>query len=468
MSYRSLICCLTILFAFALTACIEDEEVIPDRLIQIPGSAGKTVKRSAILCCNSSDNCRVGRQSWQRDLDPAGSCESAGYMYYDGGDKVAALKYHLKALDHGNKNFGRVETCYNEAYGDKSHRSKNDPVSDDQREAEDKMISLCQNSSGAIDSKESERFCERIASVFSSSKREQLQKRVLKTLCDDHRSPSACWELKEYKGEPFTMEMYRSWAESERRVAAIQASAEQTYSEQAEQEQAAPVEEEPDPEPVESSPSWGDAAVQAINATRGQDPVQSELNRQLARINAASRQPPPVRTPPPAPERTSVYRPAPVVVPAPIRPYESIAVVPSVPTDKPAVRTDPPPVSNSSGPGTTSEPTKEAAPAQTNSSPYRYEPGSQFDGCIGFFYDPTFHNWYSIQNSCSVDITWVSSNPSGAGDVKSGGVSCLSESQSEVAQHLNRLFAFCRKGFVPVDAQDHYWRGGQYRCKDSR
>jgi hypothetical protein len=461
MSYRSLVCCLTI--SITMAACDEDEQVIPDRLIQIPGSPGKTVKRSDLACCDSG-NCRVGRKSWQQDLNPGSACEEAAIFYADAGDKVTALKYQLKAMSLG-KDEGYLTGRYNEAYGYKSHRNENDPISDSQREAEDKMISLCQNSSGVIDSSKDERLCEHIESAFSAAKREQPRKPVLKELCNNHRSPPACWELKEYNGQPFTMEMYHSWIESEQRVAAIKASIEQSYAEK-EQEDVPPVEEEPAPEPVESSPSWGDAAVQAINAASGrtgQDPVQAELNRQLARINAAGRQPPPVRMHTSAPERTSSYRPTSVAVPVPSRPYESIAVVPSVPADKPVTHTDPPPMS-SNAPSATDVPTTGEAQARTKSSRYVYEPGAQFDGCIGFFYDQSFHDWYSIQNSCSADIRWVMINPNGSGVTSSGGTSCFGESRSEVAQHPNRQFAFCRKGFIPVDAQDRYWTGGQYRC----
>ena len=474
MSYRSLICCLTI--SIIMAACDEDEQVIPDRLVRIPGPSGKTVRQNDLDCCHRGVKCDVSRRESWHDKSSGEACSDVALAYSAADDKAKVMEYRLKACDLGQADSGLVD-IYNKVYGYESHRSENDPVSDSQKEAEGKMISCCQRSLDKYtgDAKE---FCDYMAISFQLAKREPPRRLVLKQLCNKEFVWSACRELKEFNGKPFTEEMYRerldAKREGERMVAEANASArsanaeQNNYAEQVEQEQVAPVEEEPAPEPIESSPSWGDAAVQAINATRGQDPVQSELNRQLARINAAGRQPPPVRMHTSAPERTGSFRPAPVAVPVPSRTPEPIAVAPFIPAANTETR-------NNSGsgvtripPSATIEPTTGEAQARTKSSRYVYEPGAQFDGCIGFFYDPTFHNWYSIQNSCSVDIRWVMVGPNGSGVVNSGGTSSLGESRNEVAQHPNRQFAFCRKGFIAVNAQDRYWEGGQYRCMASK
>jgi hypothetical protein len=341
------------------------------------------------------------------------------------------------------------------------------------------MVSCCRNSLDKYTS-DAREFCDYMATSFQLAKRESPRRLVLKQLCNKEFVWSACWELKEFNGKPFTEEMYherlnaareveRMVAATAQRTSASSSYAEQNnYEEQAVQEQYSSVEEEPAPGPIESSPSWGDAAVEAINATRGQDPVQAELNRQLARINAANRQTPPVRPRPPASSRTVNFGPAPTTVPAPIRAPQPSVSVPYTPPVAPVPTYNYPPVNTANTPSSvTNEPTKSVS-EQRKGPQHVYEPGAQFDGCVGFFYDQGFHNWYSIRNNCSVDIRWVMINPRGSGITNSGGTSCLGEARSEVAQHPNRQFAFCRKGFIPVDAEDSYWKGGQYRCLESK
>jgi len=479
MSNRILVCCLTI--SIAMAACAEDKQVIPDPVFAVPGSLGKTVIRWAdISCCQRGEKCDVGREPWQGAKKTGEACSTVASAYAAADDRTRAWEYRLRACDLGHPEPSLAD-MYDEDYGYKSHRGEDDPIGDRQRDAENGMIACCQNPNlrtvdGTSKSKE---FCNSIATSFSLAKRTPPRKLVLKELCNKEFVWSACREVKEFQGKPFTEEMYRqrmnAQREAERMVAAARASVQPTYvqrydyEEQLPQEQYSPVEEEPDPGPIESSPSWGDAAVQAINAARGQDPVQAELNRQLARINAASRQDPPARVRPSAPARTINFGPPPAAAPIPSRVPQPRVTVPYTPPAAPVPAYNYPSFSNVNPPlGATSEPTKVSVPEQRKSPKRVYEPGAQFDSCISLFYDPTKYNWYSIRNSCSEDLRWVMINPRGSGIVSSGGTDCTGESRSQAEQHPDRRFAFCRKGFIPVDAQDRYWQGGQYRCVDSR
>jgi hypothetical protein len=100
----------------------------------------------------------------------------------------------------------------------------------------------------------------------------------------------------------------------------------------------------------------------------------------------------------------------------------------------------------------------------------QYEPGAQFNGCIREFYDRGYNNWYAYENQCDVPVslTYVCRDGNCAGGgmhLSPGRRDSTGMSRREVDEKGGLIAAICPEGYIPVNARDNYWRGGQYRCK---
>jgi hypothetical protein len=123
----------------------------------------------------------------------------------------------------------------------------------------------------------------------------------------------------------------------------------------------------------------------------------------------------------------------------------------------------------------------DASPGQAQYTPRQYdaEQSAKYveplsTDCIRPFYDPSFHNWFSFQNTCSesVHLAVATENVGGDGawNISPGGKVSTGNSRSE-QEAYGRIHTYvCPRGYFPVDGADNYATSirpipSTYRCK---
>ena len=98
------------------------------------------------------------------------------------------------------------------------------------------------------------------------------------------------------------------------------------------------------------------------------------------------------------------------------------------------------------------------------------EAGAMYNSCIQQFYDRDMYNWLSFRNTCgnalNVTYRWNNGTAGGAVRLQPGDKESIGYTSEQVHSKGGATLAVCRLGWIPVDGNNQYWTGGQYRCKE--
>lgn len=101
--------------------------------------------------------------------------------------------------------------------------------------------------------------------------------------------------------------------------------------------------------------------------------------------------------------------------------------------------------------------------ASTASAQADYHAGGMFNHCVQKFRDRW--NWVSFRNNCPESVNIVfQDRPNYTG---TSAVELRPGAEDSTGREQIGTMAVCRANYIPVDANNHYWKDGQFRCKKS-
>jgi len=486
---------------------------------------GGYVLKIDVECCDLGSSCGSEGISWRgfaHDPSRGEICDHNFSGYETAGDEQKAIEYALKASDLGYDSTNGLLSLYNKIYG-RYRTGGPAPQTAEKTALEEKMASYCGTahllSHLGVDG--TEKFCEDLADALKDANNLELTKRVWAKNCEAYRNADGCSHAKTYHGQVVTKAMLNKMSDDQERREEAQKE-QKEYSYQREREVRAEERAQAREDQIaraESDRASSEALLNALdqaarNLNVSGETTQDTLNRMNEKFAAqreemlrkqqeqqreaarrqeaqAERQRQEAQRQRERNEETHVDRYVPIVVPPSARQPTAPEVrqvepqqhaeeshpnrrepleVPSFtltgwanrepsPKDEPVPEQPMPPTVKPSAPSPSSPPSSNAIPEP----PTIYQPGGEFNNCVSFSYDPKNYNWYTIKNSCSEAIHWVTTTNM-SDDTAPGRKGGTAESADEVARHPGWEWAICRAGYLPYDAEGKFWTGGMYRC----